>query len=202
LNDIALSRDVMDELKFEPSLDATHIGVVIEKDVVILTRHVKTCMEKVRAEEAVRHVRGVYGIAQELGVRRPSDKKNSDDEIARRARDILHWGTIIPHGKIQVQVERGWVTLSGEVDWYYQRMTAESAIHWLCGIAGISNLLTIKPQVQVSDIKTRIENALTRKAQASEIHVSVAGNKVLLDAAYNPGLSGWRLKMPHGQRLV
>jgi osmotically-inducible protein OsmY len=142
-------------------------------------------MEKLRAEEVVRQVRGVYGIAQELEVRYPYDEKNSDGEIARRALDIMNWGTTIPPGKVQVRVERGWITLSGEVDWYYQRTTAESAVYWLSGITGISNLLTLKPQVQVSNIKTRIENALMRKAQleASKIHVSVAGNKVMLDGS-------------------
>jgi osmotically-inducible protein OsmY len=185
MSDISLRQDVMDELEFEPSLDATHIGVIVENGIVTLTGHVKTYMEKLKAEEVVRRVKGVYGIAEELEVRYPSDKKTADDEIARRALDIINWGTTIPPGKIQVSVQAGWVTLSGEVDWYYQKTSAEDAVHRLSGVTGITNLLTIKPQPQVSDVKVRIENALKRNAEleSGQIHVSVAGNKVILNGS-------------------
>jgi osmotically-inducible protein OsmY len=181
--DGSLRQDVVDELEFEPSLDAANIGVAVASGVVTLTGHVKSYIEKVKAEEVVRHVKGVHGIAQELEVRYPSDKKTSDDEIAKRALNIIGWDTTIPADKVQVKVEKGWVTLSGQVDWYYQRDAAENAVRRLHGIKGISNLLTIQPRAQVSDIKNRIETALKRNAEleASNIHVSVAGNTVTLD---------------------
>jgi osmotically-inducible protein OsmY len=187
MSDVSLRQNIIDELEFEPSLNAVNIGVTVDDGVVTLTGHVGSYMEKVRAERVVQRIKGVHGVAEELEVRYPSDKKTSDDEIAKRALNIISWDTSIPANKVQVKVEGGWITLSGQVEWYYQKVSAESAVRKISGIKGVSNMLTIEPRVQPSDIKNRIENALKRKAgvEASKIKVSVAGGKVTLDGDVN-----------------
>ena len=125
MNSLQLRRDILDELEYEPSVDAAHIGVAVDKGVVTLTGHVAKYAEKQAALAAVRRIQGVRAIADEIKVRYPSDKKTSDDEIAKRAIDILGWDTMVPSGSIQVMVRDGWVTLTGTVDWYYQKTHAE-----------------------------------------------------------------------------
>ena len=116
-----LRQNVLDELEFEPSVDAANIGVIANDGVVTLTGHVSSYAEKLAAERAVRHVKGVRAIAQEIEVRYPSDKKTADDEIAKRALSVLKWYATIPQNAVKVTVQRGWITLAGEVDWQYQR---------------------------------------------------------------------------------
>lgn len=183
MSDRALKQAVEDELKWEPSIDAEHIGVTAEDGVVTLTGHVSSYAEKVTAEKAARRVKGVRAIAQEIEIRFPNDRKTSDDQIARRALDIIAWDSTIPKDKVQVKVEGGFVTLSGEVDWHYQRSDAEYAVRKLEGIKSISNEIKVKPRVQASDVKQRIENALKRNAEweASSIKVSVVNGRVTLD---------------------
>ena len=187
MSDVSLRQNIIDEFEFEPSLNAANIGVAVNNGVVTLTGHVGSYMEKVRAERVVQRIKGVHGVAEELEVRYPGDKKTSDDEIAKRALNIISWDTSIPANKVQVMVEGGWITLSGQVEWYYQKVSAEEAVRKISGIKGVSNMLTIEPRVQPSDIKNRIENALKRKAgvEASKIKVSVAGGKVTLDGDVN-----------------
>jgi osmotically-inducible protein OsmY len=187
MSDVSLRQNIIDEFEFEPSLNAANIGVAVDNGVVTLTGHVGSYMEKVRAERVVQRIKGVHGVAEELEVRYPGDKKTSDDEIAKRALNIISWDTSIPANKVQVKVEGGWITLSGQVEWYYQKVSAEEAVRKISGIKGVSNMLTIEPRVQPSDIKNRIENALKRKAgvEASKIKVSVAGGKVTLDGDVN-----------------
>lgn len=153
MSDMSLRQDVIDELEFEPSLDAANIGVAVKNGVVTLMGYVNSYLEKVKAEEVARDVRGVHGIAEELEVRHPGDKKTSDDEIAQRALKIISWDTMIPENNVQVKVENGRVTLSGQVEWYYEKHAAEYAVRRLHGVKGICNLLTIQPRAQVSDIK-------------------------------------------------
>lgn len=187
MSDLSLRQNIIDELEFEPSLNASNIGVTVENGIVTLTGHVGSYMEKVRAERVVQRIKGVHGVAEELEVRYPDDKKTSDDEIAKRALNIISWDTSIPANKVQVKVEGGWITLSGQVEWYYQKVSAEEAVRKISGVKGVINMMTIEPRVQPSDIKKRIENALKRKAgvEASKIKVSVAGGKVTLDGDVN-----------------
>ena len=122
-------------------------------------------------------------IAEEIEVRYPSSKKTSDDEIAKRAIDILSWDVRVAHHSIQVKVQQSWVTLSGEVDWQYQKQAAEEAIPKLSGIVGVSNLISIKARPQPADVKKRVEDALRRNAEveANSIRVSVKDGKVTLE---------------------
>lgn len=182
--DSLLQQDVMDELDFEPSVNAAHIGVAAKNGVITLTGHVGSYAEKIAAEDAARRVSGVHAIAQEIEVRYPSDKKTSDDEIAARALSVLKWNAVVPYDAVQVKVQDGWVTLLGAVDWQFQRVAAESGIRRLSGVAGVLNEITLKPGVNSGDVKRKIEDALKRSAEieAASIRVSALGNgKVALE---------------------
>ena len=185
MNDLSLRQDVMDELQFEPSIDAANIGVAVKNGVVTLSGHVGSYAEKSAAESAARRVRGVRAIAEEIEVRYAGRKMHADDEIASRALDIIEWDTALPDGVIDVQVRRGWVTLSGEVPWHFQRLAAENAVRKLGGVTGVSNLLTIRPSALIADIKGRIEGALRRNAEveADRIRVDITGGRVALEGA-------------------
>jgi osmotically-inducible protein OsmY len=183
MSDKTLRQAVMDELEWEPSIGAQHIGVAVEDGVVTLTGHVGNYIERLAAEKAVKRVKGVRAIAEEIEVRFPSDKKTSDDQIARRALDVIAWDSTIPKDKIQIKVQNGFVTLTGEVDWFYQRDDAEAAVRKLTGVKGLSNEIKVKPQVRGTDIKQRIETALKRNAEveADAITVTVQDGRVILD---------------------
>lgn len=183
MDDTLLRQTIIDELEWEPSVEAAHIGVAVDKGVVTLTGYVASYAEKLAAEHAVKRVKGVHAIAEEIKVRYPGDKQSADDQIAKRALDILAWQSSVPKDRISVKVERGWVTLSGEVDWYFQKADAEKSVRKLTGVVGISNVIDCKPHVAVADVKHRIENALKRNAEieAQNIHVSVSGSKVILE---------------------
>jgi osmotically-inducible protein OsmY len=184
MDDKQLQQSVLDELEFEPSIDAAHIGVAVENGVVTLTGHVSSYAEKTVAEQATRRVKGVHAIAQEIEVRYPSDKKTADDEIAKRALKVLEWNSIIPQNTVEVTVQKGWVTLAGDVTWQFQRKAAEDAVRKLSGVTGVVNSISIKPTVNASNIKQKIEDALTRHAhvEAHAIRVNVwDGNKVSLE---------------------
>jgi osmotically-inducible protein OsmY len=164
MDDLQLRRSILDELDYEPTVDAANIGVAVKRGIVTLTGHVPSYAEKVAAERAVRRVRGVRAIAEEIEIRVPNEKRTSDDEIAKRAADILHWDTIVPKDAIEITVQHGWVTLNGTVDWNFQRSAAETDIHRLSGVAGIHNQIKIEPRLRISDLQRRIEGALKRNA--------------------------------------
>jgi osmotically-inducible protein OsmY len=182
--DSQLQQDVLDELDFEPSVSAAHIGVTAKNGVVTLSGHAGSYAEKVAAEEAARRVNGVHAIAQEIEVRYPGDKKTADDEIAARALSIMKWNAVVPYNAVQVKVQDGWVTLLGEVDWQFQRVAAESGIRRLSGVAGVLNEITLKPRPEPLDVKRKIEEALRRSAEveAKSIQVTSLGDgKVALE---------------------
>lgn len=184
MNDLILRQSVLDELEFEPSINAAHIGVSVENGVVSLSGHVGSYAEKNAAEKAVKRVKGVRAIAEEIEVRLPNDKKTADDEIAARAVNILQWSAVVPPGKIDIKVQDGWVVLTGQLEWQFQRNAAENEIRRLSGVAGIMNNITLKPYPQPADVKRKIEDALTRRAavDAKRIRVLVHdGGKVALE---------------------
>jgi osmotically-inducible protein OsmY len=183
MRDEDLRQRVSDELEFAPTVNATKIGVAVDHGVVTLTGHVNSYAEKIAAERAVQRVKGVRGVAQEIEVRYPSERKNRDDEIAERAAQIFDWDTTIPSGKVTVKVEKGWVSLGGEVEWQFQRMGAETAVRKLSGVIGVTNQITIGPRIDATNVKHRIEDALKRNAEleADGIQVAVTGGKVTLE---------------------
>lgn len=175
MNDKELRQNVIDELNFEPSIDAADIGVTAEAGVITLTGHVPTYAQKMAAERAAWRVKGVKAIAEEIQVRLPTDKKHNDDEIAQRALSVLAWDVVVPRDSVHVRVRNGWVTLTGEVDWNYQREAALADVRRLTGVAGVFNDIALKPSVQVGDVKQRITDALKRHAEveASQIQITV-----------------------------
>jgi osmotically-inducible protein OsmY len=184
MGDKQLRQNVLDELEFEPSVDAAHIGVAVDDGVVTLSGHVSSYFEKLAAEQAVRKIKGVRAIAQEIEVRYPSDKKTADDEIAKRALSVIEWHAMIPQGAVKVTVQKGLVILAGEVNWQYQKKTAEDAVRKLSGITGVINNISLKPTASVSDVKKKIEGALARHAhiEADAIRVNVRdGSKVMIE---------------------
>ncbi len=180
--DLLLQQRVIDELEFEPSVNAAHIGVSVRDGVVTLSGHVESYVEKFAAEHAARRVRGVKAIAQELEVRLRFEHKTDDDEIAARAVRFLDWDVAIPPGRISVKVEHGIVTLNGTVDWAYQRAEAEYDVRKLTGVKGVINDIMVVPITNVEDVRAKIRAALERNAEveASSITVSVAEGKVTL----------------------
>ena len=164
-SDLQLRQDVLDELEFEPSVNAAHIGVTANHGVVTLTGFVTSYAEKTMAERAVRRVKGVKAIAEEIEVRLPSDLKRADDEVAARAIDILKWQVGVPADRIKVKVEKGVVTLSGEVDWQFQKTEADHVVHKLSGVAGVLNQIQVASPVHAIEVKDKIERALQRSAE-------------------------------------
>jgi len=173
MNDKELRQLVIDELEYEPSIDAADIGVAAENGVVTLSGHVADYVQKMAAERAAWRVKGVKGIAQEIEVRFPSDKKWNDDEIAQRAINILAWNTLVPKDCVRVKVSDGWITLSGSVSWNYQRQAAENEVRKLNGVTGVTNSVALTLAVQSGDLKRRIHDALKRHAEVEADAVRV-----------------------------
>jgi len=181
VTDKLLKELVQDELDWEPSVDAADIGVIVENGVVRLTGRVPTYAQKYATEMAVKRVKGVRGIVEDLEVA-PFKQTTSDESIAERLANSFDWDASIPKNAVKIKVENGYVTLSGEVKWQYQRLAAESRARNLYGVRHVLNLITVKARVQVPDLKRRIEDALKRQAEleADRITVTVLGDKVQL----------------------
>ena len=180
--DTQLQQDVLAELKWEPSVNAAQIRVEVKDGIVTLAGHVNTYAEKWDAERAAKRVSGVKALAIEMDVKLPGSGKRTDADIASSANNVLRWTSHLPTDSVQVKVESGFVTLSGELDWEYQRQSATSAVRYLLGVTGVSDQIVIKPKVSLSAIKSDIEGALKRRAHADaqKISVDVRGTDVTL----------------------
>lgn len=180
--DSQLQQDVIAELKWEPSVTAPSIGVEVRDGIVTLAGEVSSYAEKLSAESATQRVCGVKALATELKVKLAGNGKRSDAEIAKSAQSVLAWTTWVPDNAIKVLVENGWVTLSGNVDWQYQKQSATDSVRFLSGVTGVSDQIAIKPTLSVSAVKFDIEAALKRSAvaDAKKISVSIDGSKVTL----------------------
>ena len=184
-SDLNLQQLVLDELDWEPSVNAAEIGVTVKSGVVTLTGTVTSFAEKRAAEEAVLRVRGVKAVAEEIDVRLPGSSKRSDSDIAQAAVNAMKWNVYLPDEAIKVKVEDGIVTLSGEVEWYYQREKAVDAVRPLIGVRGIVNLVKVRPRSTSGDIRERIRKALLRTASedADAVHVTVHAGEVTLSGS-------------------
>lgn len=171
--DLQLKSDISAELAWDPSIEATHIGVAVENGVVTLSGDVDTYLQKHAVERAVRRVSGVRGIAVDLNVHLAPGGKRSDAEVAQAALYALAWHSLVPEDKVKVEVEDGWVTLTGELDWGYQSASAEQCIRPLIGVRGIGNQIRLKQRANPAGIRTDIESALTRHAQREAKHIAV-----------------------------
>jgi osmotically-inducible protein OsmY len=179
--DMQLQRDVMDEIKWEPSATSSRIGVSAVNGVVTLNGTVASYAEKWVVERAAQRVQGVKGIAEEITVKLGGPHTRTDAEIAEAAVSSLKWHVWVP-SDIQATVSEGWVTLKGQVNWEYQRTAAKDAVCFMPGVKGVSNEITLKPIAQPSAIKDAIEKTLLRNGALDAGHVKVAahGNMVTL----------------------
>lgn len=174
--DAALKRDVEAELAWDPAVQSTAIGVAVKDGVVTLSGHLLTYSEKWAVEKALRRVSGVKAIALELDVRLSPDHQRGDTDIAQAAELALKWHTLVPTDAIRLTVDKGWLTLQGQVDWDYQRKSIEKAVSHLKGVVGVSNEIQLKHLPTPTGLEQRIEQALTRQAQreARRITISVS----------------------------
>ncbi|HWG09907.1 MAG TPA: BON domain-containing protein [Rhodanobacteraceae bacterium] len=177
-----LQQDVIDELDWDPTIEAERIGVEVHDGVVTLAGHVTSYAQKWRAEEAAQRVQGVKGVIAELKVEIPGIDKRPDEELVRAARLALIWNASVPVDAVKVLVENGWLTLSGGVEWAYQKQSAETAVRDLVGIKGVVNLIELKPRVMPENVAKQIEAALQRRAHydAKAISIKVADGTVTL----------------------
>lgn len=180
--DSQLQLDLMEELTWEPGVDHERIGVSVANGVVALTGTVRSYPEKLLAEKAVRRVKGVRAVAEDLQVRYGWQPKTSDAEIAKRVADVLEWNPLVPRDRIEVTVEGGIVKLSGKVDWHYQKNLAFEDASKISGVLRIENSIQVAPPVATTDIRHRIEQAFERQAdlEAESITVQAQGGKVTL----------------------
>ncbi|MEO6211473.1 MAG: BON domain-containing protein [Gemmatimonadaceae bacterium] len=172
--DMELQKDVMEELKWEPRVTDDEIGAGVRAGVVTLTGSVPNFAQKWAAVKAVARVAGVRAVAQELTVKVPAAHQKSDTELAHQIVSALAWDIEVPNDKIKARIENGWVTLEGEVNWQFQRNSAERAMRYISGVKGVSNLLTIKSHASVYDVAQHIEEALRRSAEADSKKIEVA----------------------------
>jgi osmotically-inducible protein OsmY len=187
--DSMLHQDVIDELFYEPCLDATNIGVVAHDGVITLTGTVSSYPSRYAAEHAAERVAGVKAVADETKVDLPSLHKRSDQDIATAALNAMSWQVHVPVGSVQVRVDDGWVTLDGLVNYNFERQAAENAVRHLTGVVAVNNLINLKAAVSASGMKKDIESAFGRAAQvdASHIALKVTENKVVLSG----NVSSW-----------
>jgi osmotically-inducible protein OsmY len=182
MTDAELQKDVISELKWEPSVDAAHIGVAVKNGIVTLTGHVPSYAEKWAAEDAAKRVYGVKAVANEIEVKLPGSSERTDEDIAADCIAALKSNISVPDDKVKVIVSKGWVTLNGEVAWQFQKDAAEHAVRYIQGVKGASNLIKIKPSVSPDALKQKIEDAFRRSAEldARNVQVAVDGGKVTL----------------------
>ena len=181
--DFDLRKDVLEELEWDPSIDARTIGVAIENGIIALTGHVGSYADKANAEKIVKRVHGVQGVANDLEVKLATSFERDDVDIARSAVSALEWNVSVPKDRVKVTVTTGWVTLDGSVDWYYQKRAAEDAVFLLAGVRGVSNNINVATkQVHAADVKGKIEAALKRNAEidSKKIIVQAGDGKVTL----------------------
>lgn len=180
--DTQLQNDVMAELNWDPSINATKIGVEVQNGIVTLTGYVDRYSEKWAAERAVQKVTGVKALAVEVDVNLPDTCTRTDADIAQNAENVLNLTTNWPVNQVKVRAEKGWLTLTGELDYEYQRQIAASAVRHLIGVTGLSNQTILKTNAITNNVKADIVAALKRRAltDAEEVIVTVNGGKVTL----------------------
>lgn len=181
-SDMKIQEDVQAELRWEPYLQSTEIGVAVKNGIVTLSGKVDAYSKKVAAERAAKRVSGVKAVAEEIEVGLPTPSKRTDTELAEAILNALRWHTAVQEDKIKISVEDGHVKLEGQVDWEYQRNNAKNAIEYLMGVKSVNNLITVKRLVSPADIQQKIQSAFQRSATVDASHVTaeVTDGKVML----------------------
>ena len=177
-----LRDSVMRQLAADPEFDASMVGVTAGDGVVTLSGFVDTYAAKLAAERATRRVYGVRAVANELEVKLA--QLRIDPDIAKDALDALKNRIDIPLG-LGVTVRDGYVSLTGSVEWMYQKAAAERAVKYLRGVRGVLNHIEVKPRISPQDVQHRIVEALHRHADidARRIHVEAEGGAVTLSGS-------------------
>jgi osmotically-inducible protein OsmY len=180
--DEQIQKDVFAELKWDTRVLPNEIGVSVKNGVVLLAGHVDSFYKKWAAEQAAHHVRGVKAVANELEIKLPSASERTDEEVAAAAVRAIESTTLLNSESLQVTVSNGWVTVSGEVEWNFQKEDAERLLRHLWGVKGVTNLITVKARPTPAELKDKIEKALVRSAEldAQTIEVDVQGSKAIL----------------------
>lgn len=181
-NDHALQEDVVDELRWDPEVQATEVGVTVKDGVVTLRGEVSSLSQKWAVERAVKRVHGVRAVADEITVQLPGLSERTDVQLAQAAANVLAWSTIVPRDQVKVTVQDGWITLDGAVEWWYQKRAAEDIVRSLTGVKGISNQVAVVPHLEPRAVTFAIRRAFERNARldARRITVETSGSKVLL----------------------
>ncbi|OFY87415.1 MAG: ornithine aminotransferase [Bacteroidetes bacterium RIFCSPLOWO2_12_FULL_35_15] len=181
-SDSEIQKDVMEELRWEPLLNASEIGVAVKNGIVTLSGTVNTYSKKLAAEEAAKRVMGVKAVAIDIEVKIALLGKKTDADIAEAVISALKWHTSVPDEKIKVKVENGWVTLDGQLEWEYQRIAAKNAVNNLTSVAGVTNNIKIVSTIKTTDVKNKIAAAFQRSAtvDAERIKILAEGSKVIL----------------------
>ena len=175
-SDSEIERDVRDELKWDPHLDADDIAVSVKNGVVTLAGFTKSYTDRWEAEAAAKRVAGVLAVANDIEVRLPEIDRRPDPDIARDAVIALKAQLPISYDRIKVVVKDGWITLEGAVEWQYQKSTAEYAVRKLKGVKGVTNVITVKPKVEPSELKRKIQEAFKRNAEVDANRITVEAN--------------------------
>jgi osmotically-inducible protein OsmY len=180
--DRALKQRVLEELAWQPAFNGAHIGVTARGGVVTLTGYVGSYAEKCAVERAIGRVTGVRAIDQELEIRNGSGAEHGDEEIAEQALHVISWDLSVPKGRVRIRIEKGWVTLTGEVGWRFQKQAAEADILNLRGVMGVSNAIEIKPEMWTHNVEKQIKAAFGRTAEfdAENIVITADGATVTL----------------------
>lgn len=181
-SDIELQRDVMDEILWDPILHAAEIGVIVKQGVVTLVGAVKNYAEKVAAEQAAKRVKEVKTVITDLCIRMTNESKRPDKEIMEAALNALKWSSFVPEDRVKLKVENAWITITGEVEWQFQKESVTSAVEHLVGVRGVSNFIKVKPSLNAILVKDVIKRALERSADidAGSIDIQLNGGKILL----------------------
>lgn len=182
--DADVQREVLEELKWDARVQPNEIGVTVKDGVVTLTGWVDSYAKKWIAQRAAHRVKGVTAVANDIEVRLPSAAERTDADIAAAAQRALEWDALVPVENLEITVAKGWVTLSGQVEWEYERREAERAVRRLSGVRGVTNLISLRPRIRPSrqDLQRRIEDALVRSAEtdAERISIDVDDSHVVL----------------------
>jgi osmotically-inducible protein OsmY len=182
-SDSEIERDVRDELKWDPDLNADDIAVSVKNGVVTLAGFTHSYTDRLEAEIAAKRVAGVLAVANDIEVRLPAIDQRPDPDIARDAVAALKSQLPISYDQIKIIVKGGWITLEGAVEWQYQKTTADMAVRKVKGVKGVTNVITVKPKVQPTDIQHKIKDAFKRSAEvdAERITVEAKGSEVVLE---------------------
>jgi osmotically-inducible protein OsmY len=180
--DAQIKQDVLDELVFQPNIEETQIGVIVEDGVVTLSGVVNEYSKKAAANKVAKSVVGVKAVAEDIEVKYGDKFKKTDKEIAKAAVNALEWNASVPKEKVMVFVEDGYIYLTGEVVWDYQRNAAKRTLQNLLGVKGVINNIEIGPKVEPHNVEEQITKALERSAdlKAKGIRVQVDGHTVQL----------------------